>query len=70
MANFSLKSIDKWYRNLIPNPKYRWCVIGATLIYLLSPIGVIPDIFPIVILLTLLAIEIVNWRRDRAKNIK
>jgi uncharacterized membrane protein YkvA (DUF1232 family) len=76
MANFSLESIYNWYRDLVGNPKYRWWVIGGTLVYLLSPIDVIPDIFPIVgqiddaIVVTLLATEIGRLLMDRSKNIK
>jgi uncharacterized membrane protein YkvA (DUF1232 family) len=76
MANFSLDSVYTWYRDLVGNPKYRWWVIGGTLVYLLSPIDVIPDIFPIVgqiddaIVVTLLATEIGRLLMDRSKNIK
>ncbi|RMF26562.1 MAG: DUF1232 domain-containing protein, partial [Cyanobacteria bacterium J083] len=43
----SLKSIYQWYRNAIRHPKYRWWVILATLVYLISPLDLSPDIFPI-----------------------
>ncbi|MDY6900843.1 MAG: YkvA family protein [Cyanobacteriota bacterium] len=46
--NFSIQSVYEWYRGLIRNPKYRWWVLLGTLIYFVSPIDVIPDIFPIV----------------------
>jgi uncharacterized membrane protein YkvA (DUF1232 family) len=75
-ANFSLDSIYSWYRNLVANPKYRWWVIAGTLVYLLSPIDILPDIFPIVgqiddaIVVTLLATELAGVLRDRVANIK
>jgi len=56
-------SYFEWYRGLIRNPKYRWWVLLGTLVYFVSPIDVIPDIFPIVgelddvFLLTLLVSE-------------
>jgi uncharacterized membrane protein YkvA (DUF1232 family) len=43
----SLGSIYNWYRNAIRNPKYRWWIIGGTLIYLLSPFDIAPDFLPI-----------------------
>jgi uncharacterized membrane protein YkvA (DUF1232 family) len=46
--NFSIQSVYEWYRGLIRNPKYRWWVLLGTLVYFVSPIDVIPDIFPIV----------------------
>jgi len=60
---FSIQSVYEWYRGLIRNPKYRWWVLLGTLVYFVSPIDVIPDIFPIVgelddvFLLTLLVSE-------------
>ncbi|MEO1433490.1 MAG: YkvA family protein [Cyanobacteria bacterium J06632_19] len=61
--NFSIQSVYEWYRGLIRNPKYRWWVLLGTLVYFVSPLDVIPDIFPIVgqvddvLLLTLLVSE-------------
>lgn len=46
--NFSIQSVYNWYRNLLRNPKYRWWVIFASVAYLVSPIDISPDIFPIV----------------------
>ncbi|BCX12929.1 MAG: hypothetical protein KatS3mg067_1867 [Thermosynechococcus sp.] len=37
-----------WYRNLLRHPKYRWLIIAASLIYLLSPLDISPDLVPIV----------------------
>ncbi|MBD2598213.1 DUF1232 domain-containing protein [Nostoc spongiaeforme FACHB-130] len=61
---FSIDSVYNWYRNLIRNPKYRWWVILGTLVYFISPIDIVPDIFPIVgelddvLLMTLLVTEV------------
>lgn len=78
MANntFSLESIYNWYRNLISNPKYRWWVIGGTLVYLLSPIDILPDVIPFIgqiddaVVVTLLATEIASLLKDRAAKVK
>ncbi len=62
--NSQIKSLYDWYRNTLRNPKYRWYVILGTLVYLISPIDLLPDIFPIVgqvddlMLLTLLLSEL------------
>jgi uncharacterized membrane protein YkvA (DUF1232 family) len=44
--NFSIQSIYNWYRGLLQNPKYRWWVVGASVVYLVSPIDLLPDLFP------------------------
>jgi uncharacterized membrane protein YkvA (DUF1232 family) len=62
--NFSIQSVYNWYRSLLRNPKYRWWVVLATMLYFVSPIDVVPDILPIVgelddvFLLTLLVSEV------------
>ena len=49
---------------MIRNSKYRWWVILGTILYFLSPIDIVPDIFPIVgqiddvLLMTLLVTEV------------
>jgi uncharacterized membrane protein YkvA (DUF1232 family) len=76
MTTFPLESLYNWYRDIVANPKYRWWVIGGTLLYVLSPIDIIPDIFPIVgqiddaIVITLLATEIGALLKDRNAKIK
>ena len=37
-----------WYRALMRNPQYRWIVILGSLLYLISPIDLSPDIFPLI----------------------
>ncbi len=46
--NFSISSLYDWYRSAIRHPKYRWLVMLGTVVYLISPIDFLPDIFPIV----------------------
>lgn len=49
-----------WYRTLMRHPQYRWLTILGSIIYLVSPLDLFPDVIPIlgqiddVILLTLL----------------
>ncbi len=71
-----LESLYNWYRDVVANPKYRWWVIGGTLLYVLSPIDIIPDVFPIVgqiddaVVITLLATEIASLLKDRNAAVK
>lgn len=75
--NFSPQSIYKWYQDTLRHPKYRWWIILGTLAYLLSPIDISPDFFPIfgqiddVMLITLLGTELLRivseWVSDRSK---
>ncbi|MEH2302625.1 YkvA family protein [Nostoc sp.] len=61
---FSIQSLYTWYRDVLRNPKYRWWVILGTLVYLISPIDILPDFIPVVgqiddvFLLTLLVGEV------------
>ncbi len=45
--NSMIQAFYNWYRNAIRHPQYRWLVIFGTLIYLLSPLDVSPDLIPI-----------------------
>lgn len=76
---FSISSLYTWYGNLLRNPKYRLWVIAGTLLYLISPFDLLPDIFPILgqiddgIVLTLFLTEvsglvIESFKARRAKN--
>ena len=44
---FNLQSLYGLYSNAIRNPKYRYWIIIGTLIYILSPIDISPDYFPL-----------------------
>lgn len=46
--NFNLQSLHNWYRSLLQNPKYRWWVVGASIVYLVSPIDLAPDFIPFI----------------------
>ncbi|MBE9040247.1 DUF1232 domain-containing protein [Oscillatoriales cyanobacterium LEGE 11467] len=43
-----MQSFLTWYRNTLRNPKYRWWIVFGTFAYLVSPIDISPDLFPIV----------------------
>lgn len=71
---FPLQSLYDWYRNTLRHPKYRWWIIGGTLIYLISPFDIAPDFFPIlgeiddVALVTLLVAEVSQLVLDKVKS--
>ena len=43
----NLQSLYGVYKDAIRNPKYRHWIIIGTLVYILSPIDISPDVFPI-----------------------
>lgn len=59
-----IKGLRNWYRNAIRNSKYRWLVVVGSLLYLVSPLDISPDVFPIIgwlddgIIATLLVTEV------------
>lgn len=40
--------LHSWYRKALKHTKYRWLVILGTLLYLVSPLDISPDAFPII----------------------
>ncbi|NRB06020.1 MAG: DUF1232 domain-containing protein [Richelia sp.] len=71
---FSIQSLYAWYRNLLRNPKSRWWVILGTIVYLISPLDIVPEVIPIlgevddVLLLTLLVTEVSGLVLDGFKS--
>ncbi|MDB9312094.1 YkvA family protein [Spirulina sp. CS-785/01] len=71
--NNSVKSLYQWYRNTLRNPQYRWWVILGSLLYLISPIDIAPDLIPLagqvddIVLLTLLLTEVSQMVLDFAQ---
>ncbi|MDR7921726.1 MULTISPECIES: YkvA family protein [unclassified Thermosynechococcus] len=63
-----------WYRNVLRHPKYRWLIIAASLIYLLSPLDISPDLVPIigqlddVTVMVILASELTQLLVERIKS--
>jgi uncharacterized membrane protein YkvA (DUF1232 family) len=70
MKNFTLSSIYQWYRGLLQNPQYRWWAVAATLVYVVSPIDFLPDVFPVIGVLddTVLIGMLVSEMAQLAKN--
>lgn len=70
---FSIESLYTWYRTTIRNPKYRWWIIGGSLLYLLSPLDISPDLFPVIgwiddgVIATLLVAEVSSLLLDKLK---
>lgn len=71
-----VEAFYSWYRHGLRHPQYRWLVILGTLAYLLSPIDISPDIFPIVgwiddgILITWLVAEVSQLLRSAGQPVE
>ncbi|MEM9117657.1 MAG: YkvA family protein [Cyanobacteria bacterium P01_F01_bin.56] len=65
--------IIKWLRNLLRNSKYRWLIILGSVIYLVSPLDISPDIFPVLgwiddgLLATIVVTELTQMAADRRR---
>ena len=74
--NISVQAIYNWYRDLLRHPQYRWWVVLGTIVYLVSPIDIVPDFIPIagqiddIMVLTLFMTEISQVVFDYAKSRK
>ncbi|MEB3290847.1 MAG: YkvA family protein [Leptolyngbya sp.] len=64
------------YRRLVRHPKYRWAILLGTLIYLVSPVDIFPDVFPVVgwvddgLIATLAITEVTQLLLDRKRNLR
>ena len=64
------------YTGLLKHPRYRWVVMGASLLYLVSPLDFSPDLIPVVgwvddgVVATLLATGITQVLLDRRQAMK
>lgn len=69
--NIISKVIQHLVRNNIRNPKYRWVMIAASLLYLVSPLDFAPDFMPVLgwlddgVVVTLLATELSQFLIER-----
>lgn len=65
--------IHKFLRNSLRHPKFRWVFIAASLLYLISPLDISPDVFPVIgwlddgMVVTLLATEVSQLLIERRK---
>ena len=70
------KPVMNWYRQLLRNSKYRWVVLLGTLVYLVSPIDIAPDMFPVLgwiddgLVATIAITEITQILLDRKRNLR
>jgi uncharacterized membrane protein YkvA (DUF1232 family) len=70
------KPFMNWYRQLLRNSKYRWVVLFGTLAYLVSPIDISPDVFPVLgwiddgLVATIAITEITQILLDRKRNLR
>jgi len=75
IMKFPLQAVYGWYRKALRHPQLRWWLILGTLVYLISPLDISPDILPFVgeiddtILVTLLVGELSSVLIDRFKSI-
>jgi uncharacterized membrane protein YkvA (DUF1232 family) len=44
---FAQQLMNGWYGQLLRHPIYRWVVILGTIVYLVSPIDLSPDLIPL-----------------------
>ncbi|MFB2838199.1 YkvA family protein [Floridanema evergladense] len=76
MKKTIVETIYNWYRQTIRNSKYRWLIVLGTLLYLVSPLDISPDVFPIVgwiddtVVATLLVTEVSQMLLEARKNHK
>lgn len=45
---FFVQPLYNWYRSILRNSKYRWLIVLASLLYLISPVDLVTDIVPII----------------------
>lgn len=68
---FLNKIIHEFVRKGFRNSKFRWLFILASVVYLISPLDISPDVFPVVgwlddgVIITLLATEVAQFLSER-----
>lgn len=76
MKKTIVDNVYNWYRQTIRNSKYRWLIVLGTLLYLVSPVDISPDVFPIIgwiddtVVATLLVTEVSQMLLEARKNNK
>ena len=74
MKNALIKALHDGYRKLLRHSKYRWIVVLGTLLYLVSPLDIAPDVLPLVgwiddgLVATLLVTELSQLMSDQLKS--
>lgn len=70
---FLARPLHNLYSSLLRHPKYRWLIVAASLVYLLSPVDLITDFIPIVgwiddgVIATVLVAEVSQLFQDQLK---
>ncbi|RZM77237.1 YkvA family protein [Leptolyngbya iicbica] len=65
-----------WFTKLLRNSKYRWLVILGSVIYLVSPLDISPDVFPIIgwvddgLLATIVVTELSQIALERRRSLQ
>lgn len=73
MKRFFVQPLYDLFRKLIRNPKYRWVILAGSLLYLVSPLDISPDVLPIIgwlddgMIATLVVTEVSQILLDRRK---
>jgi uncharacterized membrane protein YkvA (DUF1232 family) len=73
MKRFFAQPLYNLFRKLIRNPRYRWFILAGSLIYLLSPLDLSPDVFPVIgwlddgMIATLVVAEVSQILLDRRR---
>lgn len=68
-----LKFVYSGYRNTLRHPKLRWWIVAGTLLYVLNPFDIVPDVFPVIgeiddaVVVTILAAEMSQVALDGLK---
>jgi uncharacterized membrane protein YkvA (DUF1232 family) len=70
---FLARPLYNVYSGLLRNSKYRWFIVAASLVYLLSPVDLITDFIPVVgwiddgVIATVLVAEVSQLFQDKLK---
>ncbi|MBE9226658.1 DUF1232 domain-containing protein [Phormidium sp. LEGE 05292] len=76
MKKTIVENVYNWYRQTIRNSKYRWLIVLGTLLYLVGPVDISPDVFPIIgwiddtVVATLLVTEVSQMLLEARKKNK
>ncbi len=46
--NNLIEKVRHWYRKALRHSKYRWLVVFGSLLYLISPLDISPDVLPVI----------------------
>ena len=70
------RPLVEWFANLIRNSKYRWLIILGSLVYLVSPLDISPDVFPVIgwiddgFLATIVVAELTQFALEKRRQSK